>query len=56
MTVLHYAYGSHKGTCIYSIEHLLVFGSLVLGSEIFFNILYFQYFYIFLYFFSSKYS
>ena len=41
MTVLHYAYGTHKGTCMYSIEHLLILGSLVVGSEIFFNVLYF---------------
>ena len=39
-----------KGTCVYNIVHLLVLGSLLLGSEIFFmcNIFYiFLYFYIF---------
>ena len=33
---------------MYSFVHLLVLGSLVLGSEILFNILYFIYIFIFL--------
>ena len=32
MTVLHYANGQCKGTCMYSIVHLLAFASLILGS------------------------
>ena len=40
---------------MYSIVHLLVLGSLVLGSEILFNILYFINVSIFLYFFNCKY-
>ena len=47
MTVLHNANGQCKGTCMYSIVHLLALASLILGSKIFFNILYF---YTFLYF------
>ena len=50
MTVLHYANDKRKGTCMSSIVHLLVLGSLVLGSEFFmFFILYiFLHFSIFL--------
>ena len=32
MTVLHYANGQCKGTCMYSIVHLLAFASLIVGS------------------------
>ena len=32
MTVLHYANCQCKGTCMYSIVHLLAFASLILGS------------------------
>ena len=32
MTVLLYANGQCKGTCMYSIVHLLAFASLILGS------------------------
>ena len=32
MTVLHYVNGQCKGTCMYSIVHLLAFASLILGS------------------------
>ena len=45
-----YDYGndSHKGTCMKSIVHLLVLGSLVPGSKIFLHFIYFfLYFFIF---------
>ena len=38
MTVLHNANGQCKGTCMYSIVHLLALASLIIGSKIFFNI------------------
>ena len=51
MTVLHHANGQCKGTCMYSIVHLLALASLILGSYIFLSVLYFIYFSIFLIFF-----
>ena len=44
MTGLHYGNDSHKGTCMNSIVHLLVLGSLVPGSFFLFqDIFYFLY-------------
>ena len=51
MTVLHYVNNSYKGTCMSSIVHLLVLGSLVPGSKIFFLHFIFSIFFLdFLYF------
>ena len=50
MTVLHYENDSRKETCMSSVVHLLVLGSHVLGSEIFFTFyIFFIFFYIFIF-------